>query len=267
MTPTTPNATGLLGTAVTAHPLLEPADHSQYLLHNKNEILFVLRSMLASADNITIHFNDGRDFLLSALIAVDDTGITLDYGSNPEMNQRALAADRLFCVTSHEKIRIQFLLHGIRQIQDNGRPAFRAALPDTVLRLQRREYFRLTAPIARPIKCRIPAGADNKTVPAATEANVIDISGGGLAVVVPPAGLAFNTGDVFSSCRIELPDVGIIVATLQVRNIFEVTLRSGAQVTRAGCQFSNLPGPMLTLVQRYIIKVERERKAREAGVT
>jgi hypothetical protein len=28
-----------------------------------------------------------------------------------------------------------------------------------------------------------------------------------------------------------------------------------------------LPGPMLTLVQRYILRVERERKARESGMT
>lgn len=60
--------------------------------------------------------------------------------------------------------------------------------------------------------------------------------------------------------------MGILIATLQVRSVFEVTLRTGAQVTRAGCQFLNLPGPMLTLVQRYIIKVERERKARETGM-
>jgi c-di-GMP-binding flagellar brake protein YcgR len=98
------------------------------------------------------------------------------------------------------------------------------------------------------------------------EANVIDISGGGLAVMVPPTGMLFKAGDVFPNCRIELPEVGIVIATLEVRNVFDVTLRSGAQVARAGCQFSNLPGPTLALVQRYIIKVERERKARESGM-
>jgi len=122
-----------------AHPLLEPGDYSQYLLRTKNEILYVLRGLQASTDHITVYFNEGKDFLLTAIVQLDDEGLTLDYGANEETNRQALAVDRLFCVTSHEKIRIQFLLRGLREIDYEGRPAFHAALPETVLRLQRRE--------------------------------------------------------------------------------------------------------------------------------
>ena len=53
--------------------------------------------------------------------------------------------------------------------------------------------------------------------------------------------------------------------------MFCLILRSCASVNstvakRAGCQFVDLPGQMLTLIQRYIIRVERERKARETGM-
>lgn len=254
-------------TARTAHPLLEPTDHTQYLLRNKNEILYVLRSILGNTDHITVYFNDGKDFLLTTIIGVEDDGLTLDYGGDQEANRRALAADKLYCVTSHEKIRIQFVLRSLREVTVQDGPAFRAALPDAVLRLQRREYYRLTTPVARPIKCQIPVGSINGAASTTMEANVVDISGGGMAVMAPPAGLTFKAGDVFPNCRVELPEVGTVIATLEVRNVFDVTLRSGTQVARAGCQFSNLPGPMLTLVQRYIIRVERERKARESGMT
>jgi c-di-GMP-binding flagellar brake protein YcgR len=57
-----------------------------------------------------------------------------------------------------------------------------------------------------------------------------------------------------------------VTATLRVRSIFEFSTRSGAKHKRAGCQFIDLPGPMLTLIQRYIIRIERERKARESGM-
>jgi flagellar brake protein len=246
-------------------PLLEPADYTKYLLHSPSEIVFVLRSLIAAVDRITVHFNEGRDFLLTSVLAVDEAGLTLDYGSNDEMNQRALAADKLFCVTSHERVRVQFLLRKLDRIAgSDGRPAFHAALPESLLRLQRREYYRLTTPIVRPLKCVVQIDGPNG--PQKIEVNVIDISGGGLAIMAPPAGRVFEPGMEFHNCRIELPEVGSIVSTLQVRNLFDVTLRNGAQLTRAGCQFVNLPGPMLTLVQRYIIKVERERKAREAGL-
>lgn len=247
-------------------PLLEPADYTKYLLRTRNEVLFVLRSLMTTVDRITVYFNDGKDFLLTTVIAVDDDGVTLDYGSNAEMNERAQQTDKLFCVTSHDKVRVQFLLRGVRRVQAADGPAFRAALPDSILRLQRREYYRLTTPIAKPLKCRIPVEMPDGTE-RVFEVTVIDISGGGLAVMTPPAGLDFRPDMEFPNCRIDLPEVGMIVATLQVRNLFDVTLRSGAQLSRAGCQFINLPGSMLTLIQRYIIKVERERKARETGMS
>lgn len=265
MNTTVSAANGLSGSTMPAEPLLEPADYTEYLLRARSEIQYVLRGLLTNSDRITVYFNEGRDFLLTTIIAVDDDGITLDYGSSPEMNRRALATEKVFCVTSHERVRIQFLLHGLRQVDYQGRPAFRANLPDSVLRLQRREYYRLTTPIARPLKCQIPAATADGPA-SAVDVNVVDISGGGLAIIVPPIGIPFEPEMKFPGCRIELPEVGILIATLRVRSIFDVTLRTGAQVSRAGCQFINLPGPMLTLVQRYIIKVERERKARETGM-
>jgi len=251
-----------------APELLEPGDYSQYLLNNRNEILFVLRALLPDAARITVYFNEGRDFLLTTLVTIEEEGsaIVLDYGSDAAMNRKALEADKLFCATQLDNVKIQFILRSVTEVVFEGRPAFRAAFPDTVLRLQRREFFRLTVPIARPLRCILPYQQANGSR-AQIEVKVVDISGGGLAMMSPPEGIGFEAGAEFPNCRLELPEVGIVVATLRVCNVFEVTLRNGATVKRAGCQFKVLPGPMLTLVQRYIIKVERERKARESGLS
>lgn len=251
--------------AYTAPELLEPGEYSQFLLHTPNEIMFVLRALLEGGARITVYFNEGKDFLLTTLVALEEDAIVLDYGSSAEMNRRALQAEKFFCATQQERVRIQFILRGMRQVTVDGRPAFRAALPDSLLRLQRREFYRLTVPIARPLRCIVPYTREDGS-PAQIEVKVVDISGGGLAVMSPPEGIGFTAGAEFPNCRLELPEVGIVVATLQVRNIFEVTLRNGSTVKRSGCQFTDLPGPMLTLVQRYIIKVERERKAKESGM-
>jgi flagellar brake protein len=243
---------------------LEPADYTQYLLRAKSEILFVLRGLQAAGDRITVHFDEGRNSLLSNILAVDQNAILLDQGGDEATNRHALAAAKQFCVTRHEKVRVQFVLRGMTECEYQGSPAFRADLPDSVLRLQRREYYRLTAPTSQPLKCRIPvANADGTQT--AIAASIIDISGGGLAVMVPPEGIRFESGMEFPGCRVDLPEVGILTTMLQIRTVFDITLTSGSQVRRAGCQFINLPGPMLTLVQRYIIKVERQRKARKTG--
>jgi c-di-GMP-binding flagellar brake protein YcgR len=249
--------------AAQAPPLLEPGDYAQYLLHAKSEILFVLRSLIEHVSQITVFFNEGKDLLLTTVIAVSDDALIIDYGASSEMNRKALVVDKLFCVASLKKVRIQFLLRGLTQITYEGRPAFQAKLPTDLLRLQRREFFRLTMPITRPLKCAMPtADAAGAGV---IEVNVVDISGGGLAIALPDR-VDFEDDQEFANCRIELPEVGTVTATVAIRNQFEITLRSGARVRRAGCEFVKLPGPALTLIQRYIIKVERERKARESGM-
>lgn len=251
--------------AAKAPPLLEPGDYAQYMLRAKSEITFVLRNLLEHVSQITIFFNEGKDLLLTTLVAVKEDQLLFDLGASSETNRKALTVDKLFCVASLEKVRIQFLLRGLKAATFEGRPAFSAAYPTDLLRLQRREFFRLTMPITRPLKCQIPIAEAETGNNFIVDVNVVDISGGGLAIALPD-GVDFDTDREFPGCRIELPEVGMLTTTLKVRNQFEITLRSGGRVRRAGCEFVRLPGPMLTLVQRYIIKVERERKARESGM-
>ena len=93
------------------------------------------------------------------------------------------------------------------------------------------------------------------------EATIVDISGGGLAVVAPPSSMNLSVDSLIDQCQITLPEIGTITATLQVRNMFRVTERSGSEL-RAGCQFIGLPGAADALIQRYIMRVDQERNRR-----
>lgn len=244
--------------------LMATDDDSRFELHSRTEIQFLLNGLAKAGDLITAYFNEGNDFLLTSLLQVDEDGLILDLGASAEMNRKALVAAKLILVTSHDRVKIQFSIPGVKQTTHKDRPAFAAALPAKVLRLQRRDYFRLTAPIAQPLRCKLSLAPQGGGKAQQFEAQVLDISGGGIAVVSPPSGQEFSVDQVFESCELELPDIGPIRAGLRVRNVFEVTLRNGAKVKRSGCQFVDLPGTMLNRIERYIMKVERERKARGA---
>ena len=58
----------------------------------------------------------------------------------------------------------------------------------------------------------------------------------------------------------------MLVCNLIVRNAFDVTTKTGNHHLRVGCEYVNLPGTRLTMIQRYITRVERERKARMSGM-
>ena len=95
------------------------------------------------------------------------------------------------------------------------------------------------------------------------EASVLDISGGGLSITIPSEGMVVEPDMEFGNCRLMLPETGAIVTSLRVRNLFRITNRDGSITLRAGCEFTHLSSAMASTIQRYILKVERERNARE----
>lgn len=246
-----------------AAEVLHLDQYSEYLLHSPREIVAVLRQVVTQGDLVTVYFNSGKDFLLTTLLAVNDREILLDRGSSEEMNQRALEAGRIFCITRHDKVKLQFILAGVRETQHDGRIVFAATLPETLLRLQRREYFRLRTPITRPLICDIPVVMSDGSIQIYPH-DVIDISIGGLSLQVDE--VPFVLDQEWPDCRLDLPQIGVVNTTVRIVNLYETVLRNGQPSQRAGCQFVNLPTSTQNLIQRYIVRMERERKARDSGL-
>ena len=246
--------------------LIHAEDEAKYLLRDSREILAILKHIVSARALVSARLAPGRESYLSALIQVDDgeDGVLLDASAAPLQNERILRADALDCVTQLDKVRIQFLLKGARLVDEGGSPGFRCALPDSLLRLQRREFYRLQTPLSHAVTCTLalPQADGSRRN---TELRILDISGGGVAIAVPPVGVPFEQGTEFANCLLNLPDGPPIPARLIVRNLFRITNRSGAELLRAGCEFADMPRGAEDTIQRYILKVERERNASDRG--
>ncbi|MCL2076296.1 MAG: flagellar brake protein [Betaproteobacteria bacterium] len=240
--------------------------YSQYLLHSQAEIVFVLRDAMKRGCMLTAYFDEGESFVLTSILAASPEGVILDYGGDAEVNQRVLQAPRLLCLTSVERVKVQFALNGLTAVRHENRPAFFSVLPDTLLRLQRREYFRIGTPIANPAKCNIPIhNADGSG--ATLQIPLIDISAGGVGLsVTTEQVMFFEPNQVMEDCMLSLHDGTKIPASLIVRNAFEVTTRSGLRYTRVGCEYQDLHISSLNIIQRYITRLEQDRKIRLAGM-
>ena len=199
--------------------LEQPDDYSQYLLYSKAEILAVLRTMINKGAMITVYFDQGHSFLLTTIIALsaDNQNMILDLGSNEEMNSRALQAKKLIFTTLIDKVKIQFSLGKLKlsPMQGDGRLAFVGAVPEKLLRLQRREFYRLSTPIANPIKINAHLRrTDGSLLP--IELPLLDISGGGVGLMVAlDLAALFQRGDVLSDCRMMLPRRGLVARHAQ----------------------------------------------------
>jgi c-di-GMP-binding flagellar brake protein YcgR len=246
----------------------QPKEYDQYLLYSRAEIAAILRALMQKRALVSAYFNNNRSFLLTAVLAVDmaaDT-LVLDCGRESGTNHQALLAKQLLLTAAIDKVKVQFTLGKLSETQHAGLPAFSAALPDKLLRLQRRECFRLSTPITKPVKCiAMIKRADGSTF--LLEASLLDISGGGIGLMAPPSLAALlQRGAVMSDCKVSLPDEGLLVASLCVRNKLDLTTKGGSHYVRVGCQFIALPGARMNMLQRYINRIERERKARLSGM-
>lgn len=245
--------------------LLQADDYSRYLLRGRTDILFNLRGLIQKRAMLSAFIDASADSFLTAIVALsaDENQLVLDAASDETTNRRVEAAEQLICVTQLDRIKIQFAARGIQRIQHEGHDAFRVLVPDVMLRLQRREYFRLTAPSAHSLTCLIPMTIGGEHREISVEASVLDISGGGLSITIPSEGMVVEPDMEFGNCRLMLPETGAIVTSLRVRNLFRITNRDGSITLRAGCEFTHLSSAMASTIQRYILKVERERNARE----
>jgi flagellar brake protein len=246
--------------------LMHSDAEAKYLLRDPREINTLLKSLVSGRALVSVKLLPGRESFLSALIEVDDDAgsLLLDGSTDAALNTRIEAAHTLDCVTQLEKIRVQFALSGHQSVSDGGSPGFRASLPTVMLRLQRRDYYRLHTPVTDSVTCTLPlplpsGGTRDTTV------RILDISAGGIAIAVPPEGASFAQGEAVESCMLNLPEAAPIPAKLTVRNVFRMTNRTGVKVLRAGCQFTDIPRGADETIQRYILKIERERSARTHG--
>ncbi len=248
---------------------LENADtYGRYMLYSRTEIVFVLRAMQKKGSMATIYFDHGKHFFLTALIDIDERNdqLIIDRGGDEEINRWALSADQLLCTANVDKIKIQFSLAGIKPFQHEGREVFATKMPRSLLRLQRREYFRLDTPQGNPIICHGKASREDGTE-IGLNLPLLDISGGGVGMLAPiEAESLVTVGKTLHRCRMDIPEEGTIQVNLVVRNSRTFSMRNGQPQLRIGCEFVDLPGSRLSMIQRYITRIERERKARLSGL-
>lgn len=235
-----------------------PANEA-YLIHNRVEILSLLRALAKHNALVTAYFASGESFLVTTVLAVNPEfeELILDIGPERAAETRERADAPLTIVAFLNDVKLQFHADRSELTQFQGQAAVRVRLPRTVLRLQRRENYRVKTPILRPPLCRVPAAAGRPSA----ELRVSDLSCGGLALSIRPGEPRLEAGMVVADCVLLLPGLAESIGIdLEIRHTADSMDSSGRALRNCGCRFTDLPGPAETMIQRYIHAVERERR-------
>lgn len=230
-------------------------DFSRYTLASPIDVQHVLRSLIKAGSMAAVYFNNNLDFLVTTLLAIDSKNGTLifDVGADEEMNKKLLAADSCAFTASPEGIKVQFVGKKVSRAKLQGNPVFVMRLPDRVVKLQRREYYRIQTPVVNPLICTLQHASLG-----AVNLKLFDISVGGVGLILP-APDNYEAFEHYADCVLDLHDFGDMTVNLQSRNIVRIPLKSGKVMVRMGCKFIDLHSRQETTLQRVIAQLERER--------
>jgi flagellar brake protein len=244
-------------------PVLGTENQSPFAVDSRREILALLHGLKDSGQMLSMMIHGGAEVFVTSVLEVDDanSALIIDGTPNEEANHIIAAATPVNFEGLLDKISIQFSASHLATIRHGDHSAFRLPMPRSLIRLQRREHYRINTPIADPILCTITE-IDEEGNRSKNLFPIVDISCGGIAILDEYRLLDRAAGTYLDNCSIDLPHVGPIQIGLQVRNSQDLTLLNGKTNRRLGMQFQNLPSGLLASIQRYIMKLERERNAK-----
>lgn len=243
-------------------PLLPPGyrseDLPQHAIHNRNQIVYLLRGLLASGALVSLTPQHKRWNIITSLLDLDDESAVFDRAHDEALHRQLLDGIAVSVSSALDGVPIVFATRGARAVEHEGREVFAIDLPETVYRLQRRDFFRVHLPVANPVLLRVPA-QETTGIPAFT-APVIDLGMGGVAFTDDSGLLPLQVGTTLDNCRLYLPDIAPVEMTLEVRDTVNLPLRNGLYRLRAGCRFATLPNAYAVTLQRYIMELEQSRR-------
>lgn len=237
--------------------LSEEEIEERYHVTGTLPVSFLLIGYAKSKEQFTVSFG-GNDMMLTTLLDAEPAGnrLIFDCSGSADVNRRFLESSRNVFAGRPAGIPVQFTTGQASELVFEGQKAFAVSLPKFVVRLQRRETFRIETPRVRPLElfARLP----DKTL-FKCPLHDISVSGIGLSSHSVPEGMV--VGDVLQACRLTLPgDANDLLFSATVRNIIQLDVRAATPQFRIGIQFNNLSTPDANRIQRYISRLERERR-------
>ncbi|WP_034944083.1 flagellar brake protein [Erwinia oleae] len=231
-------------------------DKEQFLKRGPLAVLNVLRELVDNKTPVMVSHVRGQ--FITRLLFADKERLLVDYGSNDYENQLAMNVDNLHLSAETNGAKVEFALPLLEADDYEGLPALGAALPEVLWQIQRREFFRVNAPLDPVFYCHItwPGGSGESRM------RIQDLSLGGIGVLAESAlPETLHNGERFKKIRIELNEYGNFEVDAELIAIGKRTVVSNKNETvatpRLSLRFNTLTAGQERQLQQVIFSLER----------
>ena len=230
-----------------------------YRIAHPKAISNVLRQLMSRKEFLTVACSHRPHSIVTRILDVDLNAGFFIYDSSSEQiyNRSLLESSANYFPATQEGVRVQFVSGQPEPHMFEGSFAFRSRFPESLYRMQRRDFFRVEAPIKELYRClgKLP---DKRQF--AFEIFDLSLGGVGLRSKLPTVG-ELPIGTVFSNAVLDCRKMGMTETDLVItylRNIRDFS----DPVFHLGCRFENFPKLKETELQRMITSLELARKGR-----
>ncbi len=246
----------------TPFPEPEAPNLERYWLYSKFEIDALIARLCDERVPMTVYWGGDGGFAVTQIMKVDAVRneVHFDMPNQPQQQSQLLDAAELVCVAFVENVKLQFTVLAPRRAASAGFPTFLSGLPERVLRLQRREYYRVRTPENVSASCLVPYSGDQGQY---ESLRVLDVSVGGLAMLAYPRHFDPTALATIDHCYLDLPGVGTVTVRLRVAH---VETSPDGQSRRCGCEFIDLSPQARMMLQRYVHRIDVGQRHRRGSV-
>ena len=236
----------------------------QFLKQNPLAVMGVLRDLQRAQVPVRLSWASGQ--FISRILDVSTERLVMDFGSQNYENQAVQKAGTIVFVAETQGAKVEFALPPISVDDYQGLPAFVTPLPASLWFVQRREFFRISAPVQPIYFCRalLPNGK-------LLRFRLQDLSLGGMGALVDgplPEGL--EEGSMFSQIDMDLLEWGQFRFDAQLISVSERTVVDSKNQTistpRLSFRFLNVSPAVERELQRIIFGLERVAREKASRV-
>ena len=225
----------------------------RFFLFGQVEILSVLNELSHRREPVSVYFNGGQNFILTVILSARPDGLVFDLGGDPKMNHQLEKVNSCVFMAFPDGIRVQFTGLDPQRFMWGEDEAFWVPIPERIIRLQRREFYRNLLPISQDIRAKLH-NANGEMI---ANWRIHDLSVGGFGVVVegePPLRL----GETIAQVWINLSPKVHVHCPVSVQHITFIE-RTKLGKFQIGFRFQNLSHAMDIAIQKTILQIEYER--------
>jgi flagellar brake protein len=237
------------GSPLPSEPIAPHIELEPHRLKDPSKIAAELQALAAEATCITLYPAGSDAFLFCCVQTVDVAGRR--FVLQAMASTAPPAGDTLF-VAIRGDAKLQFCLLAQWTVDEGGPPRLSADFPDDLVRLQRREFQRLEAPLGRSCTAEFMLGAQ------LYQLSVSDISLGGLGLRAAARDLtALPIGLRLSRVCLELDGGDVLLVDLEVRRCQPFRSYLLGEQLHIGCSFIHMTPEARSSIDRFVQRLRR----------